>query len=125
MNHNSVGAIGEKIAANFLLSQGYELLDANRYNQRGYRVGELDLIAKQKTGDIVFVEVKTRKGKLGSVVPEENITPKKIGKLQKAAQYYLRMNGLEGSSWRIDAIAIVMDFYTRKMDIKHIKNIRL
>ena len=125
MNHNSVGKIGEKIAANFLLAQGYELLDANQTNQRGYQIGELDLIAKDRQGRIVFVEVKTRKGKRGSVVPEENITSSKIIKIQKAANYYLRVNDLMGKDWRIDAVVIVLDFFTRRMDIRHIKHIRL
>ena len=125
MNHNSVGKIGEKIAANFLLAQGYELLDANQTNQRGYQIGELDLIAKDKQGSIVFVEVKTRKGKRGNVVPEENITSSKIVKIQRAANYYLRVNDLVDKNWRIDAVVIVLDFFTRKMDIKHIKHIRI
>lgn len=124
MNHNSVGIIGEKIAANFLLAQGYELLDAHQYNQRGYRMGELDLIAKEKSGSIVFIEVKTRKGKRGEVVPEENITSSKIMKIRKAAQHYLRINELVDQNWRIDAIAIILDFTSRKMDIRHIKHIR-
>lgn len=125
MNHNRVGVIGEKIAANFLLAQGYELLDAHQYNRRGYRIGELDLIAKDKSGSIVFVEVKTRKGRRGEVVPEENITSSKIVKIQKAAQHYLRINNLVDQNWRIDAIVIILDFASRRMDIKHIKNIRL
>lgn len=122
---NSLGQIGEKVAANYLLAQGYELLDANIFNTRGYRVGEIDLIGKEKNGTIVFFEVKCRKGSRNYVVPEENITAPKIRKIEKAANFYLRKQNLLDCDWRIDAIAIVFDFYTRRMDIKHIKHIRI
>ncbi|MEA2006590.1 MAG: YraN family protein [Patescibacteria group bacterium] len=125
MDHNSIGEIGEKIAANFLLAQGYELLDANQTNQRGYQIGELDLIVKDKKENIVFVEVKTGKGKAQNVIPEENITSSKIIKIQKAANHYLRVNNLLDKNWRIDAVVIVLDFFTRKMSIRHIKHIRI
>ncbi len=125
MDHDNIGVVGEKIAANFLLAQGYELLDAHQYNRRGYRVGELDLIVKDKSGSIIFVEVKTRRGSRGKVVPEESITSSKILKIQKAARHYLHVNKLVDQDWRIDAIVIILNFSSRKMDIKHIKHIRL
>ena len=121
---NKIGKIGERVAANYLIAQGYELLDANQYNQIGYRMGEIDLIGKEKDDTIVFFEVKSRKGRKGSVVPEESITPGKIRKIIKAAEYYLRKENLVGANWRVDAIGIVFDFRVRKMDIKHTKNIR-
>lgn len=121
---NKIGQTGEKVAANYLISQGYQIIDANQYNHTGYRLGEIDLIAKEKGGAIVFFEVKSRKGKKNSVVPEESITAGKIRKIIKAAEYYLRKNKLFGVDWRIDAIGIVFDFHSRKMDITHTKNIR-
>lgn len=50
-----VGYFGQKLAKNYLLAQGYEILAENYY----IRGGEIDLIAKisQK---VVFIEVKTR-----------------------------------------------------------------
>jgi len=122
---NNLGQIGEKIAANYLIAQGFELLDANIFNTKGYRVGEIDLIGKEKDDTIVFFEVKCRKGKRGFVVPEENITSSKIRKIEKAANYYLGKENLLGCNWRIDAIGIIFDFYTRKMDIRHTKHIRI
>lgn len=121
---NKIGEIGERVAANYLIAQGYELLDTNQYNHVGYRVGEIDLIGREKSGTIVFFEVKSRKGRKGSVIPEESITSGKIGKIVKAAEYYLRKENLLGVNWRIDAIGIVFDFRSRRMDIRHTKNIR-
>lgn len=120
----SLGQKAEKIAANFLLAQGSEVIDAHYYNKTGYHIGEIDLVAREKDGTIVFVEVKARKGKKDSVVPEENITGEKIRKIFKTAQNYLKEKDLEEANWRVDAVSVVFDFEERKMDIKQIKNIR-
>ena len=57
MNNKERGALGEEIAAEYLRSIGYEILDRN-FSVRG---GEMDIIALD--GDVVvFVEVKTRIG---------------------------------------------------------------
>lgn len=125
MNTTSLGQIGEKTAANYLLAQGYEILEANYFNHKGYRIGEIDLVAKDKEGSIVFVEVKCRKGSPNVVVPAENVTPQKIRKIIKAANYYLSKHELVGSNWRIDLVAIVFDYQSRKLSIRHIKAIRL
>lgn len=125
MSNLSLGQNAEKVAANFLLAQGYEIIDAHYYNPSGYHLGEIDLIAREKSGTIVFVEVKARKGEKDKVIPEESITPNKIRKLVKIANRYLQEKNLMGSNWRIDAVSIIFDFWMRKMYIKQIKNIRL
>mgnify|MGYP001769567243 FL=1 len=50
------GKEGEKIAAAFLKKNGYRVMETN------FRcpLGEIDMIAEED-GDIVFIEVKTRK----------------------------------------------------------------
>lgn len=55
-NKKELGAWGERIAADFLKTQGYEIITQN-YR---CRYGEIDLICKEKTV-WCFVEVKTRK----------------------------------------------------------------
>lgn len=125
MPKTNLGPIGEKVAANYLIAQGYEIIEANYFNHKGYRVGEIDLVAKEKTGTLVFVEVKCRKGKPTEVVPEENVTSLKIRKIIKAANYYLSRKNLLGVNWRIDLVAIIFDNSTRKLSIRHIKAIRL
>ena len=61
--HNEIGAMGERIAVDYLLEKNYQILDTNW--ACGHK--EVDIIAKD--GDtIVFVEVKTRKsGRLWTV----------------------------------------------------------
>jgi putative endonuclease len=124
-----LGDKGEKVAANYLLAQGYRLVSANFSNDKGYRWGEIDLIVKNKRQQIIFVEVKTRQNNKSenndNILPEENITSQKIRKIEKAANIFLKENDLTGFSWRIDAVTIIFNNISRKIAIKHIKYIRI
>ena len=53
--NQKIGKLGEKLAAQYLESKGYEILERNFY----CRQGEIDIIAKEKT-KIIFIEVKSR-----------------------------------------------------------------
>ncbi len=123
-----LGDSGEKVAANYLLAQGYEIIAANFSNTKGYRLGEVDLVVKNKQGKIIFVEVKTRKNTKSDnnygIFPENAITPSKIQKIEKAAAVFLKLNDLMEVAWRIDAVAVIFNYVTRKVSIKHIKYIR-
>jgi len=121
----NIGQYAEKLAANYLLANGYQVVDANYFNKSGYRIGEIDIVAKDKQGGYVFVEVKARKGQKGKIVPEESITTSKIRKIEKAANSYLRKQGALEKNWRIDAICIILDMRTRKAHIKHLKYIHI
>jgi len=83
-------------------SLGYQCIATN------YRcsLGEVDLIAKD--GDtIVFIEIKTRKGRsLGYA--KEAVHEKKRRQLSKVALAYLKNNDLLGSKARFDVVAIQM-----------------
>jgi len=120
-----IGTTGETIAANYLLKNGYEILETNFQNDLGYRVGEIDIIAREKeTGEIAFIEVKTRKkGSWGSENPELAITRAKYKKLTRIIGRYLRQNNLEDAPHRLDAIAIEMDVDLRKAKLRHLKYI--
>ena len=119
----SLGKTGETVAANYLLSKKWKILEKNWFNAKGYRIGELDLIAEDGKGELVFVEIKTRRGRMGEMTPEENLNHSKLKKLIKIGQSFLNVKGWQGRSWRIDLVAITMDFQTRKMSIHHIKAI--
>jgi len=113
-----LGDLGEKIAEKFLKEKGYKILDKNfRYSN----FGELDIIA-QKTNDIIFFEVKTRKmtGPL-EFFPEDNITPKKQKKLIQLAEIYLNKNKLTNAPWQIDILAIEI-YRDKTFDIRHTEN---
>jgi putative endonuclease len=74
-----LGRSGEQLAASFLETAGYRIVDRN---WRGTR-GELDIVAEQDD-TTVFVEVKTRSG-LGFGHPFEAITPRKLRSLRRLA----------------------------------------
>jgi len=96
---HKVGRLGEDLAARYLQSQGYIILERNYRCQEG----EIDLVAMDGSC-LAFVEVRTRRStRFGT--PEESITLKKKAKLLSAAQSYVAEKGWEGF-WRIDLLAI-------------------
>ena len=127
MDQETTGQTGERVAVNFLKEHGYEILTVNFKNSFGRRLGEIDIIAREKTArQIVFVEVKTRDfKKYQNTLPEENITYSKLRKLEKIAQFYLRISYLSAADYRFDAISVLLDKESRKAQIRHLKNIYL
>jgi len=119
------GFLGEKTAAKYLENKEYVILETNWKNVFGRMVGEIDIIAKDKTkNELVFVEVKTREmGKYQDTLPEENITWKKLIRLQKTADIYLRKHNLMSAAFRFDAISIWLDRPGKKAKIKHIESL--
>lgn len=117
------GAKGEILAANYLVANGYEIIEKNYYNQKGYRLGEIDLVVKDPKGQTVFVEVKTRSTSGKDVVPEESVTQTKLKKIFKIANYFLAEKNLKDADWRVDFVGIVFNLNTRKVSVRHIKNL--
>jgi putative endonuclease len=101
-HRQSLGRYGEQLAEKHLLTQGYTILAKNWRCPEG----ELDLVAQQ--GDeVVFVEVRTRRGnRLGS--PEESVTQAKQARLIQLAYTFLAEYEEPDPPWRIDVIAIVV-----------------
>jgi putative endonuclease len=94
------GKRGEEHAAVYLRLKGYKILENN------YRVGrgEIDLVAC-RSKILVFVEVKTRRGKAqGS--PLEAVTPYKVKRLSDAAAFYLAQHPLGAKTCRFDVVTI-------------------
>ncbi|WIM70007.1 YraN family protein [Corynebacterium suedekumii] len=78
-----LGRRGEDRAADLYRRRGAEIIDRNVY----YPVGELDLIAREPDGTIVFVEVKTRTGvAFGGA---EAVTDRKLARMRRAATAWL------------------------------------
>ena len=95
-----LGRKGEQMAADALRERGYHIVERNFR----CRYGEIDLIAEERD-DLVFVEVKTRRGSAFGR-PEEAVTLTKRRKLAEVASYYLDMHAEGDRSWRIDVVAI-------------------
>lgn len=120
-----IGNLGERIAANYFKARGYDILEMNFENNFGYRLGEIDVVARDTRNDeIIFAEVKTRqKGTSNSGAPELAISRAKYRKLSKIISNYLRRNNLLDSNYRLDAIAIELDMQTKKASLRHLKYI--
>ncbi len=97
-----LGDKGEAIAAKFLISKGFELIDHNVHAPGG----ELDLIMKQND-EWVFVEVKTRRSHAYGTAAE-SITFTKIKRMLAAIEHYflVRNNFLDIPVFRIDIVAL-------------------
>ena len=122
---NNLGQLGEQAAAKYLKNKGYKILDRNFQNNLGRRLGEIDIIAFDKSENmLVFAEVKTREmDKFKDTLPEENITYSKLRKLSKIASAYLRLKHKEDSDYRFDALSVWLDPISREARIKHIQSL--
>ena len=99
--HLERGQIAEKIAMDYLTSQGFQVRDRNFECP----LGEIDLIVEQE-GVIHFVEVKGRwSARAGG--PLEQLTPGKMRRIGRAAQYYLQSRPeLEGRRLYLSVLGV-------------------
>ena len=128
--HNETGAMGESIAAKYLINKGFFIIDRN-YRRKW---GELDIIAK-KDGIIHFVEVKTVsrqsygghfEQEINNYRPEDNMHPWKIKRLQRAIQtYLLEKYKKEEPPWQFDLACVFLDQERRVAKVRFMENIIL
>ncbi len=112
MERKRIGALGEKIAADYLVKQGYIIRERNFRT----REGEVDIVA-EKDDFLVFVEVRTRTTS-GFGTPEESVTPSKQERLIAVAQAYLQAHQDLPPFWRIDVVALEL---TREGEVSRIE----
>ena len=112
--HNELGKKGEKIAAAYLVKNGYTILAKNFY----FNKAELDIVAQKNKGTIVVVEVKTRTSDFFGN-PQDFVSPSKIKLLVKAANEYIISKNLDVEV-RFDIIAIIKN--KREEKIEHLEN---
>lgn len=117
----TTGDLGEDLAARYLEQKGYRVLERNyRFNRE-----EIDLVCFQPYaryedgGEIVFVEVKARRGH-GFGRPEEAVTEAKQRAIYRVAEAYLHESRLDGAIVRFDVVAIT--FGPGEPVIEHFEN---
>tara|TARA_R100001369_G_scaffold92572_1_gene138454 strand:+ start:212 stop:574 length:363 start_codon:yes stop_codon:yes gene_type:complete len=113
-HHNELGKIGEQLAADYLLKNGYTILERNFF----YDKAEIDIIAQKEEDTIVIVEVKTRNSAFFGD-PQSFVTKGKIKLLVKAANEYIIVNNLD-KEVRFDIIAVLKNKTIEK--VEHIEN---
>lgn len=106
-----VGAVGERLAAEYLEKRGYRIISRN------YRkpYGEIDIVA-EKEGELRFVEVKTVSREILPGVsretndyrPEEQVHPAKLKRLERAISAYVG-EFRDDREYRIDVVGVLLD----------------
>ncbi|MEK9131162.1 MAG: YraN family protein [Patescibacteria group bacterium] len=117
-DRRELGNLGEGMALDFLTELGYQILE------RQWRCvfGEVDLICLDPaSGEVVFVEVKTRQS-LESGYPEDAVTPKKRKSLEAVGEWFLRQSAWEAKPYRFDVVAIILNDFA-KPEITHLQGI--
>lgn len=115
-----LGATGEEIAVDYLVSQGYVVFDRNWRSKSG----EIDIIASEKFNsqdELIFIEVKTRSSRdYGD--PIEAITATKYLRMHRLALEWLSENSASREAWRLDVISIVIS-RAQEIEIDHLKRV--
>jgi len=111
--HNELGKKGEQLAVDFLINNGYDIIERNyRFDK-----AEVDIIAQIKD-TLAIIEVKTRSTTdFGN--PQDFVKPKQIQNLVKAVDEYVIINELD-IEVRFDIIAIVKQ--GKQYEIEHLKD---
>ena len=108
-----LGKKGEELAQQYLIEQGYQLLEINWY----FLHYELDIIALD--GDeLVIVEVKARSSR-SYEHPSDAITDKKIRFIINATEAYIRQTDSNRET-RFDVITVT--FFGDNFEIEHFKD---
>jgi putative endonuclease len=114
---HDLGVAGEEVAAGWLQRAGFQIL------ARNYRCasGEVDIVATEQ-GEVVFVEVRTRR--TGALVgPAESVTWRKQQRILRAAERYLQVHALGERPWRVDVVAVEVDRAGRVQQVEHLRSV--
>lgn len=95
-----VGNLAEQLAAEFLAKQGLKILERNWRN----RFCEIDIVARDNSGIVHFVEVKYRRN------PDyghgyEYVTAEKAARLRRAALFWTSQHRI-GDDYQIDVVSV-------------------
>ena len=111
INRREIGQSEENRAKEYLLAKGWKFIHANFST----RWGEVDLIFKDNSSSVVFVEVKFR-ASTNFIDPIYSINRAKQNRIIRAAVSFIKSRSLSGANFRFDVIII------RPTGIEHIPN---
>jgi len=108
MIKKEVGALGEKVAGEYLERHGFSIVDRNVAR----KTGEIDLIAK-KDATLHFVEVKTilvnefprEESTKDAYDPSVNLHEAKIRKVARTGEWYVMERDWDGE-WQVDGCLV-------------------
>jgi putative endonuclease len=131
MDTKELGNLGEKLACEYLVENGYKIIGKN------YRInfGEIDIIARKRWGllnffqgkndkTIHFVEVKSLSDQGKDFFPEQRVDYKKQNKYKRLAEVWLEKNKFsQNYPCQVDIVAVSIDGITGKPKIDYFENI--
>ncbi|MFH1990726.1 MAG: YraN family protein [Patescibacteria group bacterium] len=151
----NTGKLGEDVAVKYLEKHGYEIVERNYRKPWGEIdivalenssvnssvISDSSVISRkinyrniaallpqqlpQQLPVLVFIEVKAQNINF-EWRPEENVGFHKKRQLSKIVATYLKEHRIsESQDWRIDVLALKLDFETKNAQVEHIKNIML
>lgn len=98
----TVGDRGEELACAHLEALGWQVVERNWR----CRQGEIDVVARDPDGELVFCEVKTRRStRLG--LPVEAVSPAKARRLRVLAWAWIQARKERPGRFRIDLIGVL------------------
>jgi putative endonuclease len=112
-----LGRWGEALACQYLADLGYTIVDQNVRT----KYGEIDIIACQPDGTLVFIEVKTRNSTVFGP-PEISVNAVKKAHLLASIQSYLVDHPEIIAGYRLDVIAIQSGADNLPPEIIHFEN---
>lgn len=115
--HNQVGKDGEDVAEEYVRGLGLTIVARNF--SRPY--GEIDIVARETGGKLVFVEVKTVSYET-EIRPEENLHYYKLKRLKNIIQVYLETKRHTGE-WRFDVVSVFLNHTTGEAKIRHLEDV--
>ena len=135
MNTRELGKLGEKLACEYLVGKGFNILGKNSW----ISFGEIDIIARKKQSlfarffgkadkTLHFVEVKTllqsfHPEPVEGYFPEEHVNFAKKQKLRRLAQIWLNKNGYPPDyPHQIDIIGILVNQATNNAKLHYFPN---
>ncbi|MDR7869927.1 MAG: YraN family protein [Tissierellaceae bacterium] len=113
MNNIEKGKNGEKVAIEYLMKNGYKILETNYRN----KIGEIDIIALYKD-IIVFVEVKSRSS-TNYGYAYEAVNFRKQRKIINTSLIYMKYKKIDTFQLRYDIIEV---YFTNSIRVNHIEN---
>ncbi len=109
-----LGLLGERLAERWLHRAGWRVL------QRRFRSGHRDIdLVVERSGTVVFVEVKARNGaEFGGPVAAVNW--RKQRELARSAYTWIDRHGRQGESYRFDVVGVLIK--GSQIRVRHVEN---
>lgn len=111
--NKDIGSFGEDLSINYLIDNGYYILEKNYRN----KIGEIDIICK-KNNLLIFIEVKSRYTNSYGF-PIESVTYYKRKQIIKVSMLYIILNKYNNFNIRYDVIEV---FFNKNNDLFNINH---